>query len=742
MADTIQIERPRSGAKHARADTHPDLDDTIVNARSSATFAVENMNCGGCMRKIERELGVAHGIGYVRANLAKKRVHVAYDHSRLQPDEIENALGHIGFKAHQIDEEDQTAATGSHDLLRRVGVAGFAAANIMLLSVAVWAGLASDMDPVSMTLFHWISALIALPAIAYAGQPFFRSARQALMARHLNMDVPISLAIILATAMSLFQTMKGSEQVYFDASVTLLFFLLIGRYLDQLMRTKARSAAQNLMELKSDSATIIDAAGHVKRIKSSDLAVGMMLQISRGENISADAIVLEGESQIDEALLTGEARPRPVTAGDRIFAGTINLDAPLRASVTAVEGDTTLAEISHLMAVAEQSRGRYVRLADRAAAIYAPGIHLIGALTFLAWMAYGAGWEQSLTTAISVLIITCPCALALAVPAVQVAAASRLFSKGLILKSGDGLERLAEIDYVVVDKTGTLTYGVPVLRNAPQISDEVLKKAARMAATSRHPYSQALTRAAEDRFGHVEPELGVHEHTGLGLAHVASEGEWRLGSREWCVAENDDGSKGPFGSREQLWLTGPSIRPVAFHFEEQLRRDVKATLSELANQSLDIELLSGDAKEAVRNIASEAGIGRWTAEIKPDGKIGRLAELETQGHHVLMVGDGLNDAPALSAGHASLAPSSAADISRTVADVIMQGRSFAPVIELLKVSKMSRRLSLQNFALAAGYNAICIPLAVAGYVTPLIAAIAMSASSIAVTANALRLHLK
>ena len=277
--------------------------------------------------------------------------------------------------------------------MRRLGVAGFAAMNIMLLSVSVWSGAGGDMDRSVQTLFHWLSALIALPAVAYAGQPFFGSAASALKARRLNMDVPISLGVILATAMSLFQTMRGSEQVYFDAAVTLLAFLLIGRLLDQQMRRRAAGAATNLLGLRLTSASVVDPDGNVRRVPVRSLLPGMCVAVAAGERIAADGVIVHGESSIDDSLITGESAPRAARPGDTVYAGTVNLAQPLRIEVTAREDGSLLAEIARLMAQAEQGRGRYVRLADRAARFYAPAVHVLGLSTFIGWLLAGHGWE-------------------------------------------------------------------------------------------------------------------------------------------------------------------------------------------------------------------------------------------------------------------------------------------------------------------------------------------------------------
>lgn len=713
-------------------------------ADGRAILAVENMNCGGCMRKIEKALEAAPGISNVRANLSAKRVSIAFDPGRTDTETIIGTLADAGFRAADLahaDSADHSAV--DRDLLRRLAVAGFAAANIMLLSVSVWAGLASDMDAEVQEFFHWLSALIALPTIAYSGQPFFRSALTALKARRLNMDVPISLALILATAMSLAQTIRGTEQVYFDAAVSLVFFLLIGRYLDQSLRSRAKGAAQNLIGLKSGWATVVHDDGATERLPSRAILPGMRVLITAGERISADGRILTGTTDIDEQLITGETVPRAATAGDMVYAGTLSLTAPIEIEATAADNDTLIAEIARLMEIAEQNKGRYVRLADRAAALYAPLVHALGLATFLGWMMLGAGWETSLTIAISVLIITCPCALALAVPAVQVAATSRLFSRGVIMTSADGLERLAEIDTIVFDKTGTLTRGEPELINGADVSDATLAAAAALAGASRHPYATAIVRAAELRGLPVAPAANVSETPGSGLSWIDENGqEERLGSHEWCdvpsASEQDQDASLYYRGAPEPGQAANS-ETTAFRFVDALRDDAAETVAIARNAGLGVVLLSGDREAAVRKAAAAAGIDSWHAGRRPDAKIHELETLSAQGRTILMVGDGLNDAPALATAHASLSPSSGAEVSQIAADGIIQGHRLRPVIETISVARRTRAMSLQNFAIAAAYNAICIPLAMAGFVTPLIAAVAMSASSIIVTANALRL---
>jgi Cu2+-exporting ATPase len=586
------------------------------------------------------------------------------------------------------------------------------------------------MGPATRGLLHWFSALIALPAIAYAGQPFFRSALRALKSGHTNMDVPISLAVLLAAGMSLFETMAGGRHVYFDSAVTLLFFLLVGRYLDRRARGKARSAAERLLALDTRPVTVLTEDGARLLLPAEQIGPGMTVLAAAGERIAVDGRVRSGQSELDSSLITGETLPAPVRPGDPVFAGTLNLTAPLTLEVTAVGEDTLLAEIVRLMELAEQRRARYVELADRVARLYAPLVHGLALATFLGWaFLVGAPWQTALLTAVAVLIITCPCALGLAVPVVQVIASGRLLGHGTLLKSATALERLAAIDTVVFDKTGTLTEGRPELQRQ-DLDPNGLALAAALAGASRHPLARALARAAPG----VPVADGVREHPGQGLGLATPEGELRLGSRSWCGLSEDDAAEGP-----ELWLTGPGRAPQRFAFADPPREDAAAVITALQDRGLAVELLSGDRRGTVARVAEDLGIAEWRAGCSPADKVACLEALSAQGRCVLMVGDGLNDAPALAAASVSLSPSSAVDISQTAADAVFQGRRLEPVLELVTLARRAQGLVKQNLWLAFGYNALTIPLAVAGLVTPLVAAIAMSSSSLVVIGNALRL---
>ncbi|MEM7425563.1 MAG: heavy metal translocating P-type ATPase [Pseudomonadota bacterium] len=701
-------------------------------AISHLDLLVPDVHCAGCIHKIERTIGALDGVRCARVNLSTKRLSLDWEAGTTPIEVLIAKLDSLGF-AHQPFERgvsadgDEDAAGG--ELLRALAVAGFAAGNVMLLSVSVWSGA----DAATRDLFHWLSALIALPATAYAGRPFFRSAFKALAHSRLNMDVPISIAVILAAGMSLFETITSGPNAYFDACVMLLFFLLSGRYLDHMMRARARSAVTQLLKLAPQSARVVSPNGTECYRRTDDLEPGTLVSVLAGERVPADGRVVEGLSDLDRSIVTGELVPESIGPGRQVEAGTLNLTGPLRVEVTAAGPETFLSRMIGMMEEAEQSKLRYVRMADWAAGIYAPLVHLAAAIAFVVWFWATGDWHVSLLTAIAVLIITCPCALGLAVPAVQMVACGRLFRRGILVKDGGALERLAEVDTVVLDKTGTLTTGAPELCEAPDLDEEAQKLVISLARRSSHPLSRALAASAPQVKSVAFDDL--EEMPGLGLKAVRHGRELRLGSHEWCFRTLD-------GNASDLPSVFAAIdgRPVGpFRFRDELRADAIRTIELLRDRGLEILLVSGDLEPVVSLAAGRAGIADWRATARPGDKAGIVAELQDRGRRLLMVGDGTNDAPALATAHVSMAPSEASDVGRMSAGLVFTGAGLGAVAEAVSVARQARRLIRQNFALAALYNLIAVPVALAGLASPLVAAIAMSASSLIVTGNALRL---
>ncbi|WP_136443075.1 heavy metal translocating P-type ATPase [Pacificoceanicola onchidii] len=692
-------------------------------------LSLPTIHCAACMASVERALSDAPGVRSSRVNLTMKRVSIEADPNVSAADVIPFVEG-AGYEAHELDSTAISATAtdrAGRDLLMRLAVSGFAAMNVMLLSIAVWSGA----EGATRDLFHWISAAIVLPAVAFSAQPFFKNAWTALKAGALNMDVPISLAILLAVGTSLWETSLSGEHAYFDAAIALTFFLLTGRYLDHRTRSVARSAAEELAALEVPRAwRMVD--GVEEQVSVSELAIGDILHVKPGARMPVDGVITEGSSELDRSLLTGETLPVLAEPGRDVSAGEVNLTGPLLIRATAVGRDTSLHRMADLVAVAESGRSRYTSLADKAAKLYAPGVHILSALAFVGWWLYSGDLRIALNIAAAVLIITCPCALGLAVPAVTTAASGRLFRKGLLIKDATALERLAQVDTVVFDKTGTLTAGTPELTNLQDFTRRDLEIALALAMGSAHPLSQSLTSAARE--AGIEPAevTGITEVPGFGSEGIWQGNRVRLGRAAWVGAGTSE--------MTSAWLSIQGGTPQAFTFTDRLRDGAEEAVAALQAAGKRVILMSGDTTAAVEALATRLNITQWLAEALPQDKATRIQALTDDGAKVLMVGDGLNDTAALTAAHVSISPASALDAARVASDIVLLGKSLAPLPDAAQTAEKAVKRIRENFTIASWYNIIAVPLAIAGLCSPLIAALAMSASSITVSLNALRLR--
>lgn len=690
-------------------------------ACTDSRFTVPGMRCAGCIGKIERGLAAVPGVGTARVNFTARRVAVSHVPD-LTGEAIIDELRKLGFEAERAAENP----LGRDDeetkrLLRALGVAGFGMMNIMLLSVSIWSGA----EGLTRELFHLISAIIAIPVIAYAGRPFFSSALMALRYGRTNMDVPISIGVLLATGMSLYETMTGGPHAYFDGAVMLLFFLLAGRALDAMMHGRARSGIASLLGRMGRGAQVLQDDGSTNYVEADRLVPGMVMLVAAGDALATDGEIVEGRTTVDSSMLTGESEPRPAGQGDVIHAGMINLGNPVRVRVTAAAQDTAIADIARLMDEAGQSRSRYVRIADRASRLYAPAVHSLAFLSFCGWMIAGAGFHHSLTIAVAVLIITCPCALGLAVPAAQVVAASTLMKRGLLIKDGSALERLAEVDEALFDKTGTLTLGEPRPVDLSELDARQRGIALALAQSSRHPLSRGLAQAL--RGEGIEPVAlqDISETAGSGM-------NGRFEGQPVAILRPEIET----GGLAVDLLIGDARTRIAF--ADPLRPDASDALTALSALGVKPAIASGDRPQSVAVVARELGIFA-TAGMHPADKLALLERKAGQGRRVLMIGDGLNDGPALAGAHVSIAPGSASDVSQQAADAVFVGEKLMPVALAVRMARATMRIVRENFALAIIYNLFAVPLAIFGYVTPLVAALAMSVSSIIVVGNSLRL---
>jgi len=701
----------------------------IANAASLApesetvtVLIVPQMHCAGCMGKVERGLQALPGVAAARVNLSSRQVRVAHDPALTTPELVE-ALTAIGFASQPRGEELTQPVSAVKPLLAPLAVAGFAAMNVMLLSVSIWSGA----EGATRDLFHWLSALIGAPAVVFAGRPFFASAWSALRRGRTNMDVPISIGVTLATMLSLYETARGGHDAWFDGTLMLLLFLLVGRVLDAMMRDRARAGVEALLRQAAPGAMVVGKDGTLIWLTARELVPGMVIRVASGERLAADGVIVVGSSRFDQSLLTGESAAVSATIGAAVLAGMLNIDSPVDVRVSAAGDGTALAEIARLMDAAGQARSAYVRIADRASRHYAPAVHTLALASFIGWMIAGAGFYQSLVIAIAVLIITCPCALGLAVPVAQVVASGALMRAGVMVKDGSALERLSRIDRALLDKTGSLTMGRPtpdpvVIASLPRDAAEV---ALALASHSRHPLSRALVEALVAA-GHKAAELeDVTEEAGQGVS-----AHWQ--GRAASLRRPETAT----GMGTALDIAGQPTRLIPF--ADRLRPDASAAMAQFAAMGIECSILSGDNAGAVSEVARVVRL-TGQAAASPADKLDAIARLQNAGHRVLMVGDGLNDGPALAAADASMAPGSASDVGRQAADLVFLGDSLLALPRAVLAARRTMRVVRQNFVLAIGYNALAVPLAILGHVTPLIAAAAMSTSSLIVIANSLRL---
>lgn len=686
--------------------------DTAVPQGGGYELVLPGIHCAACIGTVESVLRHAPGVEAARVNLTRKRAWVSAAPGS-DPSRWIEALADAGYEAHEVA-AGQVPVEKGPDIALHLGIAGFAMMNVMLLSVAVWSGAAD----VTRNFMYWISALIALPATAFAAQPFFRNAWRALRAGRLDMDLPISLAIFGATAMSLYETMHGGRHAWFEAALSLTFFLLAGRYLDQTMRQAVRSAAADLSALEPRRVHRIEDGARVSR-PIEEVRVGDRLWLAAGARVPVDAVLIDAQVRLDRSALTGESDPVARMAGQDLVAGDVVLTGPVEIRATAVGEDTTLRRMARMIAVAESARGRFASLAERAAAIYTPAIHLIALLTFIGWMLATGDVRQSLNVAIATLIITCPCALGLAIPAVSAAATGRLYRLGCLVKSDTALERLARVDTVILDKTGTLTRQELVLPG--DLGDEDRRVLRGLANASDHPLSRGLRASLRE----VEPAPldQIGELPGKGVAALWS------GLPVSLMAAED-------GRASILSIGG---RRIVLERVERSLPGAADLVARLKAMGLEVGLLSGDSGLRAERIGAELGISRIWADVPADRKVELVEALRAAGRNVLMVGDGLNDAAALSAANASVAPGHALDVSRSAADVVVTGE-IGLIAEVLATARSARRRMLENLILSGSYNLVAIPVAVLGFASPLLAAIAMSVSSITVTLNALRVR--
>ena len=726
----------------------PEIQRTFVSVDPQnlreASLILEGIVCAACVWLNERHVGRLPGVVEFQVNYATHRARVKWDDTQTHLSEILRAISAIGYIAHPFDPGRQEAVFKRErsQALRRVAVAGLGMMQVMMLAVALYAGDYTGIDANLEQFLRWVSFVIAVPVITYSAQPFFKSAWRDLQLRRLGMDVPVSLAMGGAFLASAWHTVVGSGEIYFDSVIMFSFFLLSGRYLEMIARHRAGQAAEELVRLLPATATRIGADGD-ELIAVAELRPGDRVRVKPGETVPADGTVLEGISSVDEALVTGESLPQPRRSGAALIGGTVNIESPLVMRVDKVGADTVLSAIVRLLDRAQTEKPHVAQVADRVAAWFVAGLLLLAVA--VAWYWWQVDPERAFAITLSVLVVTCPCALSLATPVALTAATGALTRLGVLTTRSHALETLARVTHVVFDKTGTLTEGrlelTQVARLGPLTRDRCQALAAALEQGSEHPLARALTGAVADRRLSAGEQRAV---PGEGVEGEVQGVLYRLGTLEFVLALSGEVLEPPEPLRSTVgtvvYLGDGRGLLAGFVFEDRIREGAAAAVAELQRLGIEVQLLSGDGERPVRHAAETLGIKTAHARLKPADKLAWLQSLQSQGAIVAMVGDGVNDAPVLAAAQVSLAMGSGTQLAAAAADMVLLSERLPHMAQAVVMARKTLVIIRENLGWAILYNLLVVPLAAAGWVAPWMAAIGMSASSLLVVVNALRLR--
>ncbi len=740
--DAVPGQPPQAVDEDLAAYDHPAVQERFVRERADglreADLLLEGLVCGACVWLLERHVGALDGVAQFQINYSTQRAHLAWDPARAPISRILSAVREVGYQAYPYDPDrgEQLRRRERARALRRLAVAGVGMMQVMMVAVALWLGEHNGMSQSMVTFLRWTCLLITTPVLVYAGQPFFANALRDLRRGTLGMDVPVAIALLTTYASSVLATVVGGP-VYFESVVMFLAFLLAGRFLEQGARHRSGEAMEALARLQPALARRLGPEGE-SMVPSASLVSGDRVRVLPGESMPADGMVISGRSAVDEALISGESLPRSKVAGDAVAAGTVNRESPLEIQVTGVGPESTLGTIARLLARAQSARPAMTQRFERGTGWFTGLVLLLAAASAAVWGLW-LDPARALPVAIAVLVVSCPCALALATPAALTAATGRLTRLGILVVGADALERLARVTRVVFDKTGTVTVGAPEVVGVDTLADVPLGRcqsiAAALARHSEHPMSRAI---AAMTAGPLPPASEVESVPGEGVRGRVADRVYAIGRRRF-VAPGAHAIE-PEGGESAVWL-GDGRRLLArLRLFDRPRADAERTIQRLRRRGLPVTVLSGDRPGAVAAVARVLGIDDARAGLRPADKLDALTACQAAGERVLAVGDGVNDAPLLAAADVSVAVAGATDLARASADLVLNSAELARVVDAWDTARETRTVIRQNLAWALGYNLIALPLAAAGLITPWLAALGMSLSSLLVVLNALRLR--
>jgi len=722
----------------------PELQKDFVKSEAGqlrqASLILEGIVCAACVWLSERHVMSLPGVTEFRVNYSTRRATVKWDDDRIHLSDILKAITAIGYIAHPFDpsRQEKIQKQERSKALRKLAVAGLGAMQVMMLAVAMYAGEAQGMDSDLRHFMRWVSLVICMPVVFYSAATFFISAWRDLRYRQLGMDVPVSLAIGSAFLASVWATIYDTGAVYFDSVTMFTFFLLSGRYLEMMARHRAGQAAEELVRLLPVTATrVIDGLEEV--VSAAELQVDDMVRIKPGETVPADGVIVEGSSSVDESLLTGESVPVTRLPGNDLIGGSVNAESPLLMRIVKVGEDTVLSSIVRLLDRAQTEKPKLAQVADRVAGWFVGIILILAGLVAFYWWQHQP--EQAFWITLSVLVVTCPCALSLATPAALVAATGQLTRKGLLITRGHALETLAKATHVIFDKTGTLTHGRLKLQEVISLSGvtktELLNIAAAVESGSEHPIARAIIEAAVDK----KTASKMHATTGCGIEAEVNGKLYRVGKPDYVADLNGQTvTHDCLRQAKTVIALADESEPLAlFVLNDVIREDAQETVTAIKDKGISVSLLSGDRQVVVDSVADKLGIQDALASMLPAQKLQHIQALQKRGEVVVMVGDGVNDAPVLAAAQVSIAMGEGSQIAHASADMVLLSEQLPHIVDGITMSRRTLIVIRQNLAWALVYNLVALPMAAMGLVAPWMAAIGMSLSSLLVVVNALRL---
>ncbi|HHX8651535.1 TPA: heavy metal translocating P-type ATPase [Vibrio diabolicus] len=694
---------------------------------SEVTLSLEGVSCAACAWLIEKQVSNTAGLVSIRVNTTTNRALLAWDKTQVRLSELLSVIHKLGYKAAPFEADKQEASY--HRMMKqylyRLGIAGLATMQVMMLAVALYLEVFGDLEPEFKNYFRWVSLIFATPVLLYSALPFYLNAWRSIKGRTLGMDVPVSIALIFAYVASLIATVTEQGEVFFESISMFTFFLLVGRFLEMRARRKAAAASGNLLKLIPAIATTLDG----EQIPVKTLKVGDRIRVLPGEHIPADGKVISGRIHIDESMLTGESVHVVKREGDAVYAGTLNGDESFELEVMSSKADSMISNIVRLQDEAQHSKPKIAEIADVVARYFVGAILIISAGTWLYW--HQTKPDDAFWIMLSVLVATCPCALSLATPTALTCATSRMGNFGILLRKGHVFETLCKINHLVVDKTGTLTKGDIEICDTKVLSDlpkeDCLSLAAALEAHANHPIARSFASYANDDFVVCE----VQNVIGSGIEGIWNGKIVKIGSAAFVQGKESDES-------HAVYLSVDGEHVASFYYRDPIRKESKAFIQRFADAGIKTTLLTGDSLSNARPVANEIGIDHVVASAKPEDKLAYLKSLD-EDSITMMVGDGINDAPTLAGAHLSVAMGGGTDVAKASADMTLLGDNLEKLLEARLLALHTRKIIRENLAWSLGYNLLILPLAVAGLVAPYIAVVGMSASSIIVVSNSLRL---